>query len=138
MRSLMEMSARKVLTSGLNEDDYYNFVEYGCCGDPEYLGPATRCDCDLFSQYFKTDHTTTQYIDVLPLPTAVKDYMKALAKKLCEDHDEFMPSSDDEFVNTSSEFEDSGEESALIWGGPLHSSTTEDVEENEEVMNSSK
>ena len=68
----MELSARKVLTSGLNEDDYYNFVEYGCCGDSQYLGPATRCDCDLFSQYFKTGHTTTRYIDVLPLPTTVK------------------------------------------------------------------
>ena len=71
MRSLMELSARTVLREGLDLDDDSEYVNL-VVGDSIHYGPATRCDCDFFYEDFKTDHTTTQYIDVLPLPTTVK------------------------------------------------------------------
>ena len=71
MRSLMELSARTVLRAGLDLDDDSEYVNL-VVGDSIHYGPATRCDCDFFYEDFKTDHTTTQYIDVLPLPTTVK------------------------------------------------------------------
>ena len=72
----MELSARTVLSAGLDVPDGYN--EYDCGADPFEEYQLTRCGCDFYFEHVMTElrrghyYDTDQYIDVLPLPTTVK------------------------------------------------------------------
>ena len=75
MKSLMELSARAVLASGIDDlDEHGNKItDFG------------RCACDYLD--FLTDRTTQAFISALPLPETVKVYMNEVAKMICEQHE---------------------------------------------------
>ena len=75
----MELSARAVLASGIDDLD-----EYG-----NQKTDVSRCACDYFD--FLTDRTTQAFISALPLPDIVKDYLHEVAEMMCEKH----PADDD-------------------------------------------
>ena len=84
----MELSARTVLKSGLDFYDYDRSLDdsrwYDSTTKIRVYGPPSRCDCDYYLEDF--EDTTTQFIQVLPLPTIVKASLHVLAIKLCEEH----------------------------------------------------
>ena len=49
---------------------------------------VSRCACDEYEEYFMNDYKTKEFIQRLPLPVTVKEYLNEVAQKFCDrDHD---------------------------------------------------
>ena len=92
MKTLQELCAMAILKSAVNQDEW-SFCEDGnawpLIGHAPYMkGAIARCACDFYKEddIYTTDHTTKEFISLLPLPETVKDFMNEIAKRICQDH----------------------------------------------------
>ena len=89
VKTLKELSTIHILMSAVKPDD--DDCSSNDSVDPLPYGQVSRCACDFYQEEYLTNHTTEEFISLLPLPETVKELMNEVALKLCEEHPPLEP-----------------------------------------------
>lgn len=66
--------------------------------------PMSRCACDRYKVMYENDYRTEDFISLLPLPDAVKEFVSEIAEKSCEDHRQ-SEAEEERYYSLDSEYE---------------------------------